>query len=84
MYAIMRAMNDGISPAEYEWRELKGFMYWPTDFLGIRAGVWCMNCHSQVILVESPRESCPNDECYNFAPGVDFWLTGEEWMMEAE
>jgi len=73
-------MTDGTSPAEYEWRQLKGFIYWPRDFLGLKSGVWCGNCGSRVILVEYPQENCPNDECYNFARGIDFWLTGEEWL----
>lgn len=66
------------SPAEYTWRQLKGFIYLPRGFVGQKSGVWCMNCLSEVILLEGERENCPNDECYNFARGIDFWLTGEE------
>ncbi len=70
-----------ISIAEYEWRELKGFMYLPKGFMGLsHSGCWCMNCKSEVILVEPPRHNCPNDECYNFARGINFWLSGQEWM----
>jgi hypothetical protein len=76
--------KDGISPAEYEWRELKGFAYLHPGFMGMKGGTFCMNCHSEVILLEDIRDNCPNDECYNFARGVDFWLTGEEWMVDYE
>ena len=64
----------GISPAEYTWRELKGFAH-------IAGRTWCLNCLSEVLLFETVRDNCPNDECYNFARGVDFWLTGEEWLV---
>jgi len=76
--------KDGISPADYEWRERRGFMHLPIRFGGRGPGVWCMNCNSEVILIEGPRENCPNDECYNFARGIDFWLTGEEWLRDCE
>lgn len=59
----MRAMNDGISPAEWRHIELKGYMSSVSDLpqYGVKKGWMCMNCHSMVY-----HAKCPNDECYNF------------------
>ena len=66
-----------ITPAEYEYRELKGYLYLGSlgsKILGrnftVTADCYCMNCYSQVYY-----DKCPNDECYNFGiKGIDAYL----------
>lgn len=56
-------MDNGISPAEWRYIELKGYMSSVSDLprFGIKKGFRCMNCYSMVYY-----DKCPNDECYNF------------------
>jgi len=56
--------NDtGITPAEWRYIELKGYMFSRNDIpvYGVKKGIRCMNCYSMVYI-----DKCPNDECYNF------------------
>lgn len=56
-------MDNDISPAEWRYIELKGYMSSVDDLprFGIKKGWRCMNCYSMVYY-----NKCPNDQCYNF------------------
>ena len=56
-------IEKGISPAEWRYVELKGYMSSVSDLprFGVKKGWMCMACYSMVY-----SNKCPNDECYNF------------------
>lgn len=62
-------MDKAVSPAEWRYVELKGYMFSGYDLksYGVKKGIRCMNCYSMVYY-----DKCANDECYNFYEYINY------------